>query len=120
MRESQSIFIQIAESLKDKILSAEYNVDERIPSVRDIAVDVEVNPNTVMRAFELLQRDELIYNKRGMGYFVAPGAPEKIIEERKERLKKSLLPTLFKEMALLKISIDEIVDAYKNYPKEAQ
>ena len=120
MRESQSIFIQIAESLKDKILSAEYNVDERIPSVRDIAVDVEVNPNTVMRAFELLQRDELICNKRGMGYFVAPGAPGKIIEERKERLKKSLLPALFKEMALLKISIDEIVDAYKNYPKEEQ
>ncbi len=115
MRDAQSIFVQIAEEIKDRILSGEYIVDERIPSVRDIAVEVEVNPNTVMKAFELLQREEFIYNKRGMGYFVAPGAPEKIVVRRKAYLMESILPSLFKDMSLLGISIEEIVTAYRNH-----
>lgn len=116
MRE-QSIFVQISETIKDRILSGEYTADERIPSVRDIAVDMEVNPNTVMKAFELLQRDDLIYNKRGMGYFVAPGAIDAIKTGRKARLKDSILPSLFREMDLLGIDISEIVDAYNGRVK---
>lgn len=100
---------------KDRILSGEYAVDERIPSVRDIAVEVEVNPNTAMKAFDLLQREELIYNKRGMGYFVSPEAPAKIIEGRKVLLKETTLPELFHEIDLLGISIDEIVSIYHKY-----
>lgn len=116
MRE-QSIFVQISETIKDRILSREYTADERIPSVRDIAVDMEVNPNTVMKAFELLQRDDLIYNKRGMGYFVAPEAVEAIKVNRRARLKDNILPSLFREMELLGIDIAEIIEAYNNRPK---
>ena len=115
MRAAQSIFIQIAETIKDRILSGEYAVNERIPSVRDVAVEVEVNPNTAMKAFELLQREELIYNKRGMGYFVSPEAPAKIIEGRKALLKEVTLPELFHEMTLLGISPEEIMEGYKKY-----
>lgn len=114
MREAQSIFVQIAETLKDRILSGEYAVDERIPSVRDVAVEVEVNPNTAMKAFELMQREELIYNKRGMGYFVAEGAPERIIGGRKKLLLETTLPELFHEMSLLGIGIEEIVRLYRD------
>ncbi|KGN81558.1 GntR family transcriptional regulator [Porphyromonas cangingivalis] len=116
MRE-QSIFVQISETIKDRILSGEYTADERIPSVRDIAVDMEVNPNTVMKAFELLQRDDLIYNKRGMGYFVAPEAIEAIKVSRRARLRDNLLPSLFREMELLGIDIAEIIEAYNKRPK---
>lgn len=116
MRE-QSIFVQISETIKDRILSGEYTADERIPSVRDIAVDMEVNPNTVMKAFELLQRDDLIYNKRGMGYFVATEAVEAIKVSRRERLKDNILPSLFREMELLGIDIAEIIEAYNKRPK---
>lgn len=67
---NQSIFIQIADRISDRVLSKEYQADGRIPSVRELAVEMEVNPNTVMRSFELLQNNEIIYNKRGIGYFI--------------------------------------------------
>lgn len=117
MRETQSIFIRIAELIKDRILSGEYETDGRIPSVRDLAVEVEVNPNTAMKAIELLQREDLVYNKRGMGYFVAHGASAKIIEGRKQILRRTTLPELFHEMKLLGITIDEIVDIYHSQDK---
>lgn len=108
MREAQSIFIQIAEVVKDRILSGEYIADERIPSVRDIAVELEVNPNTAMKGFELLQRESLIYNKRGIGYFVAPDAKEKVIESRKKRLREVTLPALIHELNLLGLTLENL------------
>lgn len=109
MREAQSIFVQIAEGVKDRILSGEYQSDERIPSVRDLAVELEVNPNTAMKAFELLQRDELIYNKRGMGYFVSPEAKAKVIESRKQQLREVTLPALRHELELLGLSLEDLL-----------
>ena len=79
---NQSIFIQIAERICDRVLSGNYKADSRIPSVRELAVEMEVNPNTVMRSFERLQANDIIYNKRGIGYFVASDAEQKIREMR--------------------------------------
>lgn len=109
MREAQSIFVQIAEGIKDRILSGEYQADERIPSVRDLAVELEVNPNTAMKAFDLLQRDELIYNKRGMGYFVSPEAKAKVVESRKQQLREVTLPALRHELELLGLTLEDLL-----------
>lgn len=109
MREAQSIFIQIAEGIKDRILTGEYKADERIPSVRDLAVELEVNPNTAMKAFDLLQREELIYNKRGMGYFVEPDAKEKVVKSRKKLLREVTIPSLKHELELLGLTIEDIL-----------
>lgn len=106
---NQPIFIQLAETIRDKILSGEYKEDERIPSARDIAIEVEVNPNTVVKAFDELQRDDLIYNKRGMGYFVSREAKEKILTIRLVRLEKELIPALLREGELLGLSRDELI-----------
>lgn len=76
---NQSIFIQIAERICDRVLSGNYKADSRIPSVRELAVEMEVNPNTVMRSFERLQANDIIYNKRGIGYFVASDAEQKSV-----------------------------------------
>lgn len=109
MREAQSIFIQIAEGIKDRILSGEYQSDGRIPSVRDLAVELEVNPNTAMKAFELLQRNGLIYNKRGLGYFVAVGAREKVVNSRKAYLRDVTLPALGRELELLGLTLEDLL-----------
>lgn len=109
MREAQSIFVQIAEGIKDRILSGEYQADERIPSVRDLAVELEVNPNTAMKAFDLLQREDLIYNKRGMGYFVSPEAKAKVVESRKRQLREVTLPALRHELELLGLSLEDLL-----------
>ena len=112
---NQSIFIQIAERICDRVLSGNYKADSRIPSVRELAVEMEVNPNTVMRSFERLQANEIIYNKRGIGYFVASDAERKIREMRHNQFVEEVLPAVFKEMHLLGVGIDELTKAYTLY-----
>ncbi|MDR1201138.1 MAG: GntR family transcriptional regulator [Tannerellaceae bacterium] len=110
-----SIFIQIADRICDRVLSGEYLPDVRIPSVRELSVEMEVNPNTVMRSFEWLQKHEIIYNKRGLGYFVSSDARKKISVTRHRTFVDEILPAVFKEMVLLNIGIDELLNAYTNY-----
>jgi len=113
--DSQAIYLQIAEYIGDKILMGEWKPEERIPSVRDLAVIMEVNPNTVMRTFENLQSAEVIFNKRGLGYFVSPDATEKIRMERRKKFMEIVLPNFFRQLSLLNISIEEIEILYNNY-----
>ena len=64
----KAIYVQIAgQRLSDEILAGKYKEDERIPSVREYAVLLEVNANTTVKAYDLLATDEIIYNKRGLG-----------------------------------------------------
>ena len=72
----KAIYIQMADRLCDDILAGVYTDDERIPSVREYAVKLEVNTNTAVKAYDYLARDGIIYNKRGLGYFVTAGARE--------------------------------------------
>ena len=108
------IYIQMADRLCDEILSVVYKDDDRIPSVREYAVLLEVNTNTAVKAYEQLAREEIIYNKRGLGYFVTPGAKKQILKARKQEFMKSRLPELFRQMQLLDISIDDVTEAWNN------
>ena len=83
-KESKAIYLQIADRICDEVLLGQYREEERIPSVREYAAVVEVNANTVMRSYDYLQSQEVIYNKRGIGYFVASGARALILSLRKE------------------------------------
>jgi DNA-binding transcriptional regulator YhcF (GntR family) len=112
---NSSIFIQISDQICARVLSNEYLPNARIPSVRELAIEMEVNPNTVMRSFERLQSHKIIYNKRGIGYFISTDAKEKIREMRYHNFINEILPSVFKEMTLLDISLDELSDFYKNY-----
>ena len=107
------IYIQMADRLMDEILSGVYHDDDRIPSVREYAVLLEVNTNTAVKAYEQLAREEIIYNKRGLGYFVTKGAKKQILKARKKDFMKERLPELFMQMQLLDITIEDVVEAYK-------
>ena len=107
------IYIQMADRLCDEILSGVYKDDDRIPSVREYAVLLEVNTNTAVKAYELLAREEIIYNKRGLGYFVTKGAKKQIMNARKKEFMKERLPELFRQMQLLDITIDDVTEEYK-------
>lgn len=112
---NQSIFIQIADRICDRILSGEYQEEARIPSVRELAVEMEVNPNTVMRTYERLQSNQIIHNKRGIGYFISLNAETEIRRMRHNQFMEDVLPSVFKEMHLLGVSIDELTEAYRQY-----
>lgn len=114
-KESRPIYLQIAERIMDEILQNVYEESDRIPSVREYAAEVEVNANTVARSFDYLQTREIIFNKRGIGYFVADGAKEAIRTLRKKEFVEESLPELFRKMALLDISIDDVNALYKRH-----
>ncbi len=107
-RENEAIYLQIADYAGENILLGKWEVNEKIPSVRDLAVTLQVNPNTVMRSYEFLQGKEVILNKRGIGFFVETGAKEKIKTYRKERFLGQALPEFFRNLSLLDISMEEI------------
>ena len=111
----KAIYNQIADRLCDEILAGTYQDDERIPSVREYAVLLQVNTNTAVKAYDELARSEIIYNKRGLGYFVTKGAKKKILRERKKVFMKEKLPEMFRHMQLLGIDISEIDEAWKGF-----
>ena len=109
------IYIQMADRLCDEILSGAYQDDDRIPSVREYAVLLEVNTNTAVKAYEQLAREEVIYNKRGLGYFVTPGAKKQILKARKKEFMKERLPEFFRQMKLLGINKEEVCNLFDQF-----
>lgn len=108
----KAIYLQMADRLCDEILAGKYKDDDRIPSVREYAVMLEVNTNTAVKAYEELARANIIYNKRGLGYFVTKGARKQILKERKRQFMKEHLPEMFRQMRLLDIDIKDVVEAW--------
>ena len=108
----KAIYVQMADRLMDEILADKYKDDDRIPSVREYAVLLEVNTNTAVKAYDELARANIIYNKRGLGYFVTPGAKKQILKERKKEFMKERLPELFRQMRLLDIDIKDVDEAW--------
>ncbi len=118
-KDKQSIFLQIADFVCEQLLLGKWPANDRIPSVRDLAIDLEVNPNTVVRTYDFLQGKEIIYNKRGIGYFAAEDAPARIRQFRKERFLERELPEFFRTLYLLNISMNELEERYKAFVEEA-
>ncbi len=108
------IFLQMADRLCDEILAGTYKDDDRIPSVREYAVMLEVNTNTAVKAYEQLARANIIYNKRGLGYYVTSGARDQILRERREEFLQKTLPELFRQMSLLRLGIEDIVGTWQH------
>ncbi|AWW29036.1 GntR family transcriptional regulator [Echinicola strongylocentroti] len=102
--ESRNIFLQIADWLCDQILQEKFAPGERVPSVRELAEDMEVNRNTVMRTYSILQDQEILDNKRGIGFFVAEKAPQKIHHRQKAAFIEHELPLLIHRVQVLGLS----------------
>lgn len=111
-KNQKAIYLQIAERIMDDILSGQYAEDDKLPSVREYASEVEVNMNTVARSFEWLQQHDIVIVRRGLGNFVAVGALKEIEALRREEFFHEQLPDLFQSMQTLGIKMDEVVAQY--------
>ena len=107
-RKQKPIYLQIADHLSEQVLQGSLTPDERMPSVRDVATSMGVNPNTVMRTFDYLQQEEIVYNRRGVGYFVAGDAKEKVLALQRREFLEEDLPLIKQKMKVLGIGIEEL------------
>ena len=113
----KAIYLQIADRICDDILSGYMKPGERIPSVREYAASVEVNPNTVMRTYEFLSQKGIIFNKRGIGYFLSDDAAHIVKEMKSKEIFEDEINSLFSELRLLGISPEELMERYRQYLK---
>ncbi|WP_432328211.1 GntR family transcriptional regulator [Mucilaginibacter sp. P25] len=114
-KDKDAIYLQIAAYVSESILLKRCLPDEKIPSTKDLAVELEVNPNTVIRAYEFLQSIGVVVYKRGLGLFVAPDGLQKIKAYRKERFLKHQLPDFFRNIYLLDIDFGDLENRYVAY-----
>ncbi|MEL7121373.1 MAG: GntR family transcriptional regulator [Bacteroidota bacterium] len=117
-KNQKSIYRQIADFILDSILEGHISAGERIQSVREMASEVQVNPNTVMRTYNYLSEKDIIFNKRGVGYFTTQDALEKTKALKKEYFLSEQLPMLFESMKLLQIDIGELSQLLNQYQIE--
>jgi DNA-binding transcriptional regulator YhcF (GntR family) len=104
----KGIYQQIADQIRDRILAGEWHSGERIPSIRDLAVGIGVNPNTVTKSYQALLDREIIENQRGIGYFVTTDAKQKILDEIKAEFVRDELPRVLRTMSVLGMSLDDL------------
>ena len=117
-KENPAIYIQIAEYVCEQILLKKWKLGEKIISIRDLAVNMEVNPNTVQRAYDFLQQRDIITNKRGVGYFIEDDAMDRILSFRREQFIENELPVFMRNLYLLKIDFKEIKTMFDQFVKD--
>lgn len=113
-----AIWMQIAQQIATRIMAGEWPPGERIPSVRELAAEIQVNPNTVARSVTFLQDQGVIVNQRGIGYFVAEDGVFKAQAMRKNAFTEELLPAFFKTVDQLGISWDELKTLYHQFQQK--
>jgi len=106
---NKPIYIQILDSLCEKILSDELKTGDKVLSVREYAAEIGVNPNTVARSFEKMTDMGLIYTQRGLGYFVTADAKNIILAQQRKDFMEIELPKIIKRMKLLGINPKDVL-----------
>lgn len=108
----KAIYLQIADQMVEDVLKGKTKAGERALSVRELAAQIQVNPNTVVRSYGLLEQEGVLYNQRGIGYFIAEDAMEKARKLKRREFIEVTLPEVFKTMQLLEISLSDISEFY--------
>jgi len=119
-KDNEAIYLQIANNVSENILLGSWEEEDKIPSVRDLASRMQVNPNTVIRTYEFLENQGFIYTKRGLGFFVSEGAIDKVKKYKRDSFMQSDLPGIFRNMLLLGITPVEIEHQFEIFKKNSQ
>ncbi|MFK8266737.1 GntR family transcriptional regulator [Capnocytophaga cynodegmi] len=111
----QAIYLQIADYICQKILLGEWQPQTKIPSVRELAVQMSVNPNTVARSYEFLKNNGIIIDRRGVGYFVETNGTEQARKYRQQEFLQNELPSFFNTLYTLGVELTELQHHYENF-----
>jgi DNA-binding transcriptional regulator YhcF (GntR family) len=118
-KDNKAIYLQIADRIGDQILSGKLMPEGKVPSVRELAAEIEVNANTVARTYDHLQQNGIIFTKRGLGYFVSADAKDKIIASRRDLLMQGEMDYFLGQLKAVGITPAELQDLYNDYLNRA-
>ena len=106
--EHKNIFLQIGDWVYEQILDGRLKPGDKLPSVRELAVELEVNRNTAMRTYQVLEEQGILENKRGIGFYVSDTAPKVILHRQKKEFFAEELPLLIQKAKLLKLTTEDL------------
>ncbi|WP_289685804.1 GntR family transcriptional regulator [Paramuribaculum intestinale] len=115
---NKAIYLQIADHIMNRIMDGTFSTDQRVPSVRELAAEMEVNPNTTVRSYEWLEQRGIIFNRRGCGYFVAANGHEIVSGMRRAEFYADELPRFFERIRALGWTPMELASEYENFLKQ--
>lgn len=115
---NKAIYLQIADRICDEILTGRFAPGTRLPSVRDRAAEMEVNANTMMRAYDYLQQQEFIFNRRGIGYFVGENAPIAILDSRRRQFFDHEAGYFFERLRIFGVTPEALAADYAAYCRQ--
>lgn len=118
-KDNKAIYLQIADRIGDQILSGKLMPEGKVPSVRELAAEIEVNANTVARTYDHLQQNGIIFTRRGLGYFVSADAKDKIIASRRDLLMQGEMDYFLGQLKAVGITPAELQDLYNDYLNRA-
>jgi len=114
----QAIYLQIVDYVCEKVLLQVWKPDDKIPSVRELAIQLEVNPNTVARTYEFLKLQDIIYDKRGIGYFISVKGAKNTMSYRKLEFTEKEMPAVFRSMYMLGLEMDDLKPRFEQFKKQ--
>lgn len=118
LSDNQPVFLQIKAWIEDKILRGEWSSDTLLPSVRELSAKFRVNTNTVVHAYERMVFDTSIRSVRGVGFFVAEDAQQTIMARRRELFYTKTLPEFVRQMIVLGVDAQVVMDEYNKMIKD--
>jgi DNA-binding transcriptional regulator YhcF (GntR family) len=118
MDDGRPIFVQIAERIENDIIEGGLPEETQVPSTNQFASFYQINPATAAKGVNLLADRGILYKKRGIGMFVASGARERLLDNRKEQFYENYVVAIVREARKLGISGDQLLDLIRRGDKE--
>jgi DNA-binding transcriptional regulator YhcF (GntR family) len=108
--DTRPIFLQVAERIEADILAGRLAEEGQVPSTNQFAALYQINPATAAKGVNLLVEQGILYKKRGLGMYVAPGARAKLLEKRREQFYERYVVTMLQEAEKLGITTDQLAE----------
>lgn len=105
------IYIQIEDLIKLRIIRGDYSPGEKLMSIRDIAKEMKVNPNTIQRSYQNLEESELIYTERGIGSFITEDIEK--IKSLRDSLAKEIVKDFIEDVYSIGLDLEEVLEIIK-------
>lgn len=110
MDDDRPLFLQISEQLESQIIDGSMHEESQVPSINELASFNRINPATALKGVNRLVDAGILYKRRGIGMFVAPGARARLLADRREAFRASYVRPLVAEAAKLSISAKQLAD----------